>query len=136
MRDRAAIAAGVRPVRKTAKARRHSIYSYRALAARIQGKAPRSLYALSVRHAQMGQFPRRERGAIFLGSTPELYGYWLQTIVQDTLLTPRLSERILYVNAWNDWAEGNHLEPDRRWGRAYLEATSRALQVETPSHHS
>ena len=45
-------------------------------------KGPRSLCALSVRHARRGQFPRRERGAIiFTGSTPELYGHWLQTIV-------------------------------------------------------
>ena len=109
--------------------RRHSIYSHRALAARIQGKAPRSLYALSVRHARMGQFPRRERGPIiFTGSTPELYGHWLQTIMQDTLLIRRLMERILFVNAWNEWAEGNHLEPDRHWRRGYVEATPRTVR--------
>jgi len=91
--------------------------------------APRSLYALSVRHARMGQFPRRERGAIiFTASTPELYGRWLQTIVQDTLFIRRLSERILFVNAWNEWAEGNHPEPDRHWGRGYLEATRRTVR--------
>jgi hypothetical protein len=47
--------------------------------------------------------------------------------VQDTLLTRRLSERILFVNAWNEWAEGNHLEPDHHWGRGYLEATRRMV---------
>ena len=31
------------------------------------------------------------------------------------------------INAWNEWAEGNHLEPDQKWGRKYLEVTKEAI---------
>ncbi|MBD2766429.1 glycoside hydrolase family 99-like domain-containing protein [Hymenobacter sp. BT664] len=72
---------------------------------------------------------RRKRDAFILtGSTPELYGKWLQHTVQHfTPYSPQ--ENFIVINAWNEWAEGNHLEPDMKWGRKYLEATARALGV-------
>lgn len=72
--------------------------------------------------------PRRAHGALILhGSKPEKYGAWLQAIVRETVAMNRGDERFVFINAWNEWAEGNHLEPDQRWGRAYLEATARAV---------
>ena len=71
---------------------------------------------------------RRRRGAtIFLGATPTRYEAWLDTMWQRTVEEFSGDERLLFVNAWNEWAEGNHLEPCQRWDRAYLEATRRAV---------
>ena len=56
----------------------------------------------------------------------DIYRRWLQRTVDDfTPFGP--DEDFVFVNAWNEWAEGNHLEPCRRWGRAYLEATRDVL---------
>ncbi|HEX4336082.1 MAG TPA: glycoside hydrolase family 99-like domain-containing protein [Polyangiaceae bacterium] len=63
---------------------------------------------------------------IWINSTPEKYQGWLyETLRRFEPFGP--DEDLVLVNAWNEWAEGNHLEPDRKWGRAYLEATRRAL---------
>ena len=71
---------------------------------------------------------RRARNAsIFIGSTPEKYEMWLQNVVRRTLENRQGDERIVFINAWNEWGEGNHLEPDLKWGRAYLEATHRVM---------
>jgi hypothetical protein len=67
-------------------------------------------------------------GYIFHGSTPELYRIWLQGICHKTIIERNDSQRFVFINAWNEWAEGAHLEPDRRYGYAYLEATYQALK--------
>jgi lipopolysaccharide biosynthesis protein len=72
---------------------------------------------------------RKERGITFVGNTPELYRHWLENAVSDTARRlPDPDERLVFVNAWNEWAEGAHLEPDQLNGYAYLEATRAAIQ--------
>ena len=72
--------------------------------------------------------PRRIQNAVvFSGSTPEFYQGWLTQILENfTPASPE--ENLVFVNAWNEWGEGAHLEPCQKWGRAYLEATRKALQ--------
>lgn len=78
---------------------------------------------------------RRQNGnaVIFKDSTPALYEEWLATVIKTQTQivekppAEKLSEHLIFINAWNEWAEGNHLEPCQKWGHAYLEATKRAL---------
>ncbi|MDA8149177.1 MAG: glycoside hydrolase family 99-like domain-containing protein [Actinomycetota bacterium] len=66
--------------------------------------------------------PRRGRGAVVItGSSPEAYGAWLEEAMETT------TRPIVFVNAWNEWAEGAHLEPDCIDGTAYLDAHRAAV---------
>lgn len=72
--------------------------------------------------------PRRPgKGYTFAFSTPQEYRKWLEDAMNDTFKENSKEERIVFINAWNEWAEGAHLEPDRRFGYAYLQATLDAL---------
>jgi Glycosyltransferase WbsX len=70
----------------------------------------------------------RGRGLTLLDATPSSYERWLNRATHLTLLQRKPSERIVFINAWNEWAEGCHLEPDQRYGVGFLEATLRVKQ--------
>jgi lipopolysaccharide biosynthesis protein len=69
----------------------------------------------------------RKRASVFLNSSPELFGHWLTAIARSTVANFRGDEQVVFINAWNEWAEGCHLEPDRRYGHAFLDACKAAL---------
>jgi lipopolysaccharide biosynthesis protein len=75
--------------------------------------------------------PRRKNsGTAFVNNTPKAYQRWLMDAIDDTVqraaYTP--DERLIFINAWNEWGEGAHLEPDTANGYAYLQATRAALE--------
>ncbi|MFS0490492.1 glycoside hydrolase family 99-like domain-containing protein [Leadbetterella byssophila] len=70
---------------------------------------------------------RRKNDAFIMhDATPELYEDWLDHTCKTTTIYSE-EENFLFINAWNEWAEGNHLEPDKKWGRAFLETTKKIL---------
>lgn len=71
---------------------------------------------------------RKNRATIFKNSSPGLYREWLgNAVVETERQNPDPEDRLVFVNAWNEWAEGAHLEPDQRYGYAFLQATRDAL---------
>jgi hypothetical protein len=68
------------------------------------------------------------KSVTFARSTPGAYQAWLEETIRYTHEQNVGDERLVFINAWNEWAEGAHLEPDRRFGRGFLEATRNALQ--------
>ncbi len=88
---------------------------------------------------------RPGRGTCVTGSTPEIYGRWLGAACNAAMRAFSGDERLVFINAWNEWAEGACLEPDRHFGYAYLAQTARVLSnlkpvqarhspVQTPAH--
>jgi lipopolysaccharide biosynthesis protein len=65
-------------------------------------------------------------GHVFHESTPRLFREWLDKAMLRARENPA-DERFVIINAWNEWAEGAYLEPDRRFGYAYLAACGSAI---------
>lgn len=66
-------------------------------------------------------------GALVFKMTPELYKQWLQECIEWTKQNHSKDKQFVFINAWNEWAEGAHLEPDQKYGYAYLQATLNAI---------
>jgi lipopolysaccharide biosynthesis protein len=60
------------------------------------------------------------RGLVFHNATPELFRGHLREAIARVQPRP-VGDRIVFLKAWNEWAEGNYVEPDQKWGRAWLE---------------
>ena len=69
--------------------------------------------------------PRSSHHAfVFHNSTPELFAQHIRCVLRKTA---HKENQLIFVKSWNEWAEGNYLEPDLKWGRQYLEALKTEL---------
>ena len=59
---------------------------------------------------------RKNNYFLFKNSSPEIFSMWIDKILKNN----QNKEVLLFINAWNEWAEGNHLEPCQKWGKQYL----------------
>jgi hypothetical protein len=66
-----------------------------------------------------------DRSRIVAGSTPEKFGRFMRQMLA---IAMRDGAPFVFVNAWNEWAEGAYLEPDERHGHAYLEQLAAAVR--------
>lgn len=73
---------------------------------------------------------RKNRAHVFAGFSLTRYAQWLSANASRVAKDRRLSqdEKLIFINAWNEWAEGTHLEPDGRYGYGYLKATRRVME--------
>ena len=113
---------------------RGQIYSYDDLsAASLAEPAPEYPLIRCALPSWDNDARREGAGMVLAGSTPAKYQAWLSDLVAASENNRVFGERIVAINAWNEWAEGTYLEPDVHYGAAYLNATSRA--VSRPPQH-
>ena len=107
-----------------------TLYDYTAAAAAYLGRPAADWTRYPCVATGWDNTPRRPDGeAIMLhGSTPEGYRAWLAEAIAGQARSEG-AHGIVFVNAWNEWGEGAHLEPDVTNGRAYLDATRSAVEA-------
>ena len=73
---------------------------------------------------------RQDVSFILEDPSPGAFQAWTETAITETKRDLQGDNRLVFINAWNEWAEGAYLEPDRRFGHAYLEAVKNAREAE------
>lgn len=102
-------------------------YSYQGVVRKVLQKAPTSERLFPCVFPNWDNSARRTNNVtVIQNDDADLYGRWLADAVQRVAALPT-EEQLVFINAWNEWAEGCHLEPDQRHGRRFLEATRRVL---------
>lgn len=110
---------------------RGSVFDWRELARVMSGQPPPNYTLFPCVSPGWDNEPRRSgNGRIFIHASPRAYSEWLQQSIATARNTIPNSP-LVFINAWNEWAEGAVLEPDTRLGFAWLEATRNALKKAT-----
>lgn len=74
----------------------------------------------------------KSRATLYRGASPERFEFWFRKLVEGVLRRPA-DEHMIFINAWNEWAEGAYLEPDEKYQAKYLEAIQRVLRASLDS---
>ncbi len=116
------------PLRKQKPGGAPSVYLYREVAARLVLPPAQGFERYPCVIPNWDNTPRSgANGLVLHDSTPELFGAHFTEALKVMQDKPR-EHRLVFIKSWNEWAEGNHLEPDLRFGRRYLEALHDVLE--------
>jgi lipopolysaccharide biosynthesis protein len=66
---------------------------------------------------------KNSNSLVVANGIPKNYEFWLSSVLDQAKEKPDAHHQMVFINAWNEWAEGCHLEPDRRHGSAFLQST-------------
>lgn len=75
---------------------------------------------------QWDRSPRASFNGIYVDSTPQYFGETIDTALS-LLVNKSPEHQIMFLKSWNEWAEGNYVEPDLRYGHGYLDVLKEKL---------
>ncbi|MEW9123448.1 MAG: glycoside hydrolase family 99-like domain-containing protein, partial [Thermotaleaceae bacterium] len=106
------------------------IYNYEDVISYVKGAVAKTSYPLfkTVFPSWDNEARKPGKGHTFTNSTPNKYKEWLSFACDYANQNNNEDEKFVFINAWNEWAEGAHLEPDRKYGYAYLQETFNVLK--------
>lgn len=105
------------------------VYDYReGVMKHLEGEPTGYVLFRSVMPSWDNTARRQNDSAILVHGSPGAYRAWLESAIKLSREQNFGDERIVFIAAWNEWAEGNYLEPDDRFGHEFLEATRDALE--------
>lgn len=112
-----------------------SVYNYADVVRKMLGKQSPDYKRFPCVFPSWDNSPRRNTNAVVIhDSSPQVYKNWLKESIKKVQHNTA-DEQIVFINAWNEWGEGNHLEPEAKFGRGYLLATKEALNgIHTPEY--
>jgi hypothetical protein len=113
--------------------KRNSVREYAALVEAMLARDPSPYRRIPCIVPGFDNTSRRRQGGalIFRNAHPRIYEQWLEQVLEREMKRKEKAP-LVFINAWNEWAEGNHLEPCQRFGHARLACTRRALEGHGP----
>ncbi|RZL47055.1 MAG: glycosyl hydrolase [Pedobacter sp.] len=105
------------------------IFDYEDMVEKMVNKTPKPYkYFRSVFPSWDNSARRAKNATLFVNASPEKFQEWVAKTAQYIENNFEAKEQILFINAWNEWAEGCHLEPDQKYGHQYLQALKEGLE--------
>lgn len=103
-------------------------FSYKKVISYFTGKEAEELTCIPTIIPGWDHTPRSgQEGLVYTNTTPELFEEHVEQVLDHVQVKP-LEDRLVFIKSWNEWAEGNYLEPERRYGRRFLEALKKAVE--------
>lgn len=104
-----------------------SVFSYKKIANKMMNRPENNFrtYQCLIPHWD-NSARRKQYSMVIQNDNANIYRKWLSKSIEN-IKNQSEDEQVIFINAWNEWAEGCHLEPDLRNGKKFLEATLEVL---------